>query len=67
MGFFFASDSAKVPWAFKLCGCFQAICDVGLGVQWWAYGDGGDEGLKGEERRGNFRQERERERDVRLT
>ncbi len=40
MGFFFLSDSSKVPWAFKLCGTFQAICDVGLGVQYWMYGEG---------------------------
>ena len=40
MGFFFLSDAGKVPWAFKACGCFQAACDVGLGVQYWMYGDG---------------------------
>ena len=44
MGFFFLSDSSKVPWAFKLCGCFQALCDVGLGVQYWMYGEGPEEG-----------------------
>ncbi|MCJ1392924.1 hypothetical protein MMC18_005796 [Xylographa bjoerkii] len=42
MGFFFLSDEGKVPWAFKACGCFQAACDVALGVQYWAYGDGGE-------------------------
>lgn len=40
MGFFFLSDEGKVPWAFKVCGCFQAACDVGLGVQYWMYGEG---------------------------
>jgi hypothetical protein len=40
MGFFFVSESGKVPWAFKLCGIFQACCDAGLGLQWWIYGDG---------------------------
>jgi hypothetical protein len=40
MGFFFLSHEDKVPWAFKLCGCFQAACDLFLGVQWWIYGDG---------------------------
>ncbi|MCJ1241726.1 hypothetical protein MMC14_009732 [Varicellaria rhodocarpa] len=40
MGFFFLSDAGKVPWAFKACGCFQAACDMGLGVQYWMYGDG---------------------------
>ena len=40
MGFFFLSDEGKVPWAFKLCGCFQAACDLGLGAQYWMYGEG---------------------------
>ena len=40
MGFFFTVEEGKVPWAFKLCGIFQAFCDVGLGLQWWIYGDG---------------------------
>ena len=43
MGFFFASRDGKVPWAFKLCGLFQAACDLGLGLQWWIYGDGSDD------------------------
>ena len=43
MGFFFLSDEGKVPWAFKLCGTFQALCDVGLGLQYWMYGDGSEE------------------------
>ncbi|MCJ1402220.1 hypothetical protein MMC11_005440 [Xylographa trunciseda] len=41
MAFFFLSDDGKVPWAFKACGCFQAACDVLLGVQYWLYGEGG--------------------------
>ena len=40
MGYFFTSDPQAVPWAFKACGIFQACCDVGLGLQWWIYGDG---------------------------
>lgn len=40
MGFFFLSGEGKVPWAFKVCGCFQAACDIGLGLQYWMYGDG---------------------------
>ena len=40
MGFFFMSEPGKVPWAFKLCGIFQACCDLGLGAQYWVYGDG---------------------------
>lgn len=42
MTFFFLSESS-VPWAFKLCGLFQACCDSYLGVQYWMYGEG--EGL----------------------
>ncbi|KAL6722167.1 hypothetical protein ACLMJK_001274 [Lecanora helva] len=40
MGYFFNSEAGKVPWAFKMCGIFQACCDVGLGVQYWTFGDG---------------------------
>ena len=40
MMFFFASDAGKVPWAFKACGIFQAACDLGLGIQYWTYGNG---------------------------
>lgn len=42
MWFFFASGSGEggVPWAFKLCGIFQALCDLGLGAQWLYFGDG---------------------------
>ncbi len=47
MGFFFLSEEGKVPWAFKLCGIFQALCDLGLGWQYRVYGEG-----KGEEKNG---------------
>lgn len=40
MGFFFLAEEGKVPWAFKLCGLFQAACDLGLGAQWWVFGEG---------------------------
>ncbi|KAF2403047.1 hypothetical protein EJ06DRAFT_580233 [Trichodelitschia bisporula] len=40
MVFFFAKGSADIPWAFKLCGVFQACCDSYLGVQYWMYGSG---------------------------
>lgn len=39
MTYFFLSDG-DVPWAFKLCGLFQAICDCYLGVQYWMFGEG---------------------------
>ena len=40
MVFFFVKDSSDVPWAFKLCGVFQACCDCYLGVQYYMFGDG---------------------------
>ena len=44
MGFFFLSEADRVPWAFKMCGIFQACCDAGLGVQYWIYGVGEERG-----------------------
>lgn len=40
MIFFFYKDSGDVPWAFKICGVFQACCDCYLGIQYYMYGDG---------------------------
>ncbi|KAF2791062.1 hypothetical protein K505DRAFT_249855 [Melanomma pulvis-pyrius CBS 109.77] len=40
MWFFFASSSGEIPVAFKICGVFQALCDLGLGLQFWIWGDG---------------------------
>ena len=37
--YFFLSEGG-VPWAFKLCGMFQAACDCYLGVQYWMFGEG---------------------------
>ena len=48
MGFFYLAGEGKVPVAFKLCGLFQAACDLGLGAQWWAFGEG--EGVAENER-----------------
>ena len=39
MTYFFLSEGS-VPWAFKLCGLFQAACDCYLGVQYLKYGAG---------------------------
>jgi hypothetical protein len=46
MVFFIAKGSDEVPWAFKLCGMFQAACDIYLGIQFYNFGDGepGSEG-----------------------
>lgn len=47
--FWFFTSSTEIPWAFKLCGVFQACCDAFLGVQYLMYGSGEqklkDEGL----------------------
>ncbi|KAF2021247.1 hypothetical protein BU24DRAFT_17795 [Aaosphaeria arxii CBS 175.79] len=45
MWFFFASSAGEVPLAFKICGCFQALCDLGLGLQFWMWGDGPEEDM----------------------
>ncbi|TDZ12989.1 PQ-loop repeat-containing protein 1 [Colletotrichum spinosum] len=38
--FWFFTSTTEIPWAFKLCGMFQACCDSFLGVQYLMYGDG---------------------------
>jgi hypothetical protein len=40
MVFFFTKGTGDVPWAFKVCGVFQACCDVYLGLQYYMFGDG---------------------------
>lgn len=44
--FFFGTDAGSVPWAFKLCGLFQFVCDVYLGLQYWTYGSKPDAGVE---------------------
>ncbi|POS75306.1 hypothetical protein DHEL01_v206307 [Diaporthe helianthi] len=38
--FWFFTSVTEIPWAFKLCGMFQAACDAFLGVQYLMYGSG---------------------------
>jgi solute carrier family 66, member 2 len=38
--FWFFTSSTTIPWAFKICGMFQAACDSFLGIQYMMYGDG---------------------------
>lgn len=38
--FWFFTAESEIPWAFKICGMFQACCDCFLGVQYLMYGDG---------------------------
>jgi hypothetical protein len=47
MTYFFLSEGG-VPWAFKLCGLFQACCDFYLGAQYLMYGDGEEAGILAE-------------------
>lgn len=47
MVFFFMSEQGMIPWSFKACGVFQALCDLGLGVQYWMYGEGLDYDMNG--------------------
>ncbi|KAF2689019.1 PQ loop repeat protein [Lentithecium fluviatile CBS 122367] len=57
MWFFFASSAGEVPWAFKICGIFQAVCDLGLGLQWFVWRDGPEaEGSFAGAERGGFRE-----------
>ncbi|KAI0471076.1 hypothetical protein GGR56DRAFT_658875 [Xylariaceae sp. FL0804] len=37
--FWFFTSTSEIPWAFKLCGIFQACCDTLIGLQYLAYGD----------------------------
>lgn len=38
--FWFFTSTTQIPWAFKLCGIFQACCDAFLGLQYLMYGSG---------------------------
>ena len=38
--FWFFTSPTEIPWAFKLCGIFQAGCDTFLGIQYLMYGNG---------------------------
>lgn len=38
--FWFFTSPSEIPWAFKLCGVFQAGCDAFLGLQYVMYGSG---------------------------
>lgn len=38
--FWFFTSTTEIPWAFKLCGIFQAGCDAFLGIQYLMYGAG---------------------------
>lgn len=44
--FWFFTSVTQIPWAFKLCGIFQAGCDAFLGIQYLMYGRGEDHKVK---------------------
>lgn len=37
--YWFFTSTAPIPWAFKVCGIFQASCDFWLAVQYYMWGD----------------------------
>ncbi|ETS80540.1 hypothetical protein PFICI_08069 [Pestalotiopsis fici W106-1] len=37
--YWFFTSTTEIPWSFKICGMFQAACDLGLGFQYMIYGD----------------------------
>ncbi|CAK7263372.1 hypothetical protein SEPCBS119000_000437 [Sporothrix epigloea] len=45
--FWFFTSTTEIPWAFKLCGLFQAACDIILGIQYHVYGDESNVGAAG--------------------
>ncbi|KAJ5906690.1 uncharacterized protein N7473_003606 [Penicillium subrubescens] len=63
MSYFFCSQEA-IPWAFKLCGMFQCVCDLYLGFQYWMFtrASGRDAGSS-VEHEGRWGQE---EKDIRM-
>lgn len=38
--FWFFNATTEIPFSFKLCGIFQMLCDILLGVQYCMYGSG---------------------------
>lgn len=49
ISYYLASEPGKVPWAFKLCGIFQACCDACLGAQYFIYGNGQEDVYRADE------------------
>jgi len=58
MTYFFMSQE-PIPWAFKLCGIFQCICDGYLGVQYFMF-------TRGYQKAAGSSQEDEEEKEIRL-
>lgn len=49
ISYYLASEPGKVPWAFKMCGIFQACCDACLGAQYFVYGNGQEDSYRASE------------------
>jgi lipid-A-disaccharide synthase-like uncharacterized protein len=63
MSYFFCSQEA-IPWAFKLCGMFQCVCDLYLGFQYWMFTRASDRAAGSSmEHEGRWGQE---EKDIRM-
>ncbi|KAJ5099622.1 hypothetical protein N7532_006623 [Penicillium argentinense] len=58
MSYFFMS-AEPIPWAFKLCGMFQCVCDCYLGIQYWMFTHGSGKAA-------GSSQEDEEEKEIRL-
>lgn len=61
ISYYLASEPGKVPWAFKMCGIFQACCDACLGAQYFIYGNGQQDAHRASETEKSVR------RDVRIS
>ncbi|KAL2863335.1 PQ-loop repeat-containing protein [Aspergillus lucknowensis] len=65
LSYFFTSEDG-IPWAFRLCGMFQFVCDCYLGVQFWMYNQGSFRGAGSPQER--FEKEIPlEEKDIRMT
>lgn len=63
MSYFFCSQDT-IPWAFKICGMFQCVCDLYLGFQYWTFTrDSGPAAGSSIEQEGRWGQE---EKDIRM-
>ena len=49
ISYYLASEPGKIPWAFKMCGIFQACCDACLGAQYLVFGNGQDDAYRASE------------------
>ncbi|PYH42719.1 PQ-loop repeat-containing protein [Aspergillus saccharolyticus JOP 1030-1] len=65
LSYFFCSAEV-IPWSFRLCGMFQCVCDLYLGLQFWMY-SGTSFGAAGSPSRGASEGYEVEEKDIRMT